>query len=65
MELTLNEIQYGPGAMGEVFDYRPSLNRQSSYKNFKIIRPAVFVADSGDGFRLQKKGFIDPGEKYK
>lgn len=58
-DLTLQEFNYGPGAMGEVFDC-PNYNSQLRYRSVKVIKPARFE-QVGQSWKKIDVGRLDVG----
>lgn len=59
-DLTFQDANYGPGAMGMVFDC-PGYDAGLSYRNVKVVQPAIFEPDANAGWRLVRKGALNLG----
>jgi hypothetical protein len=60
-DLTLQDSNYGPGAMSIVFDC-PNYDPQLSYRRVRVVRPAAFERDASQNWRLKTKGELDLGQ---
>jgi hypothetical protein len=58
-DLTFQELSYGPGAMGVVFDC-PEFNPQLHYRHVKVIKPAKFEC-LGQQWILRQRGKLELG----
>lgn len=60
-DLTLQESNYGPGAMSLVFQC-PNYDPQMSYRHVRVVRPAAFERDASQNWKLKKQGELDLGQ---
>lgn len=57
-DLQINELIYGAGALGKVFNchgYQPG----QSYRRIKVLRPAYFTPKSDTGWKLDEPGELE------
>jgi hypothetical protein len=59
-DLTFQDTNYGPGAMGIVFDC-PNYDEGLSYRSVKVVQPAIFEPDAGTGWKVARKGILSLG----
>ena len=61
-DVTLQRSNYGPGAIGQVFDC-PNYDPQLRYRRVKVVKPAFFEPDPAkQRWTLKEKGELDLGQ---
>jgi hypothetical protein len=60
-DLAFQESSYGPGAMNWVFDC-PDFNPQKRYSHVRVIRPALFMPDTGNSWTRKGRGELNLGQ---
>jgi hypothetical protein len=61
LNLVLQELSFGPGAIGDVFECH-GFEARCSYPNLRVEQPAIFESHQDGTWKLLKKGRLELGE---